>query len=75
MAGYGRQAQTLDQTFPQRLISATEQLSQDELRDRMTTLDEKTEEFKSIGILDETPAHPFDAESLRDITAVPQTFK
>ena len=67
MARYGRQAQTLDQTFPQRLISATEQLSQDELRDRMTTLDEKTEEFKSIGILDETPAHPFDADSLRDM--------
>ena len=67
MAAYGRQAQTLDQTFPQRLISATAQLSQDELRDRMTTLDKKTEEFKSIGILDETPAHPFDADSLRDM--------
>ncbi|MCY4376937.1 MAG: AAA family ATPase [Spirochaetaceae bacterium] len=67
MATYGRQAQTLDQTFPQRLISATAQLSQDELRDRMTTLDKKTEEFKSIGILDETPAHPFDANSLRDM--------
>ena len=67
MARYGRQAQTLDQTFPQRLISAIEQLSRDELQDRMTTLDEKTEEFKIIGILDETPAHPFDANSLRDM--------
>ena len=67
MAAYGRQAQTLDQTFPQRLISATEQLSRDELRDRMSTLDKKNEEFKSIGVLDETPAHPFDASSLRDM--------
>ena len=33
----------------------------------MTALDRKTEEFKSIGILDETPAHPFDADSLRDM--------
>ena len=67
MAAYGRQAQTLDQTFPQRLVSATAQLSQDELRDRMAALDKKTEEFKSIGILDETPSHPFDADSLRDM--------
>ena len=67
MASYGREAQTLDQTFPQRLISATEQLSRDELQARMTTLDEKTEEFKSLGILDETPTHPFDADSLRDM--------
>ena len=67
MAAYGRQAQTLDQTFPQRLVSATAQLSQDELRDRMTTLDKKTEDLKSIGILDETPAHPFDTDSLRDM--------
>lgn len=67
MAKYGREAQTLDQTFPQRLVSATEQLSKDDLQDRMTALDEKTEELKSIGVLDETPAHPFDSESLRDM--------
>ena len=67
MAAYGRRAQTLDQTFPERLISATAQLSPDDLRDRMTTLYRKTEELKSMGLLDETPAHSFDADSLRDM--------
>ncbi len=67
MARYGRKAQTLDQTFPQRLISATEELAQPELQTRMATLDKKTAELKSLGILDETPAHPFDSDSLRDM--------
>ena len=67
MASYGRQAQTLDQTFPQRLVAATEELALEELQARLTALDDKTEEFKAIGILDETPAHPFDVTSLRDM--------
>ena len=64
MATYGRHAQTLDQTFPQRLISATDQLDSDELRKRMTALEEKTEEIQEIGILDDTPTPPFDTTSL-----------
>ncbi len=67
MAEYGRQAQTLDQTFPQRLISATRRLPEDELQERMAILVKKTSEFKAIGILDETPAHPLDAARLRDM--------
>ena len=75
MAEYGREAQTLDQSFPQRLISATQQLPadellpEDELQARMAILDKKTEELKAIGILDETPAHPLDAARLRDMDA------
>ena len=66
MAAYGRQAQRLDQTFPERLISGkTKELPTSELQDRMTILDEKTKEFKAIGILDKTAVHPFDADSLR----------
>ena len=73
MAAYGRHAQTLDQSFPQRLISPTNELAPDELRERMTALDEKTDELRALGILpamsqaeqpDETPNRPFDAASL-----------
>ena len=41
MAAYGRYAQTLDQSFPRRLISATNQLAPGELRKRMTDLDKR----------------------------------
>ena len=64
MAAYGRHAQTLDQSFPQRLISSTHRLAPDELRERMTALDEKTDDLRARGILDETSYRPFDAASL-----------
>lgn len=64
MAAYGRRAQGLDQTFPQRLISATNELAPDKLRARLATLDTKTEELQTIGILDKTPDSPFRAASL-----------
>lgn len=62
MADYGRQAQTLDQSFPQRLLQrseANDNLSVEEIRSRMTDLQHKTDELKDIGILDETPIHKF----------------
>ena len=62
MADYGRRAQTLDQSFPQRLLqqgSAGNGLSIDDIRSRMEDLNRKTEELKKIGILDEAPIHPF----------------
>lgn len=62
MADYGRRAQTLDQSFPQRLLeqgSAGNRLSIDDIRIRMADLNRKTEELKKIGILDEAPIHPF----------------
>lgn len=58
MAEYGRQAQVLDQSFPQRLMQrsgANDILSIKEMRERMSELVRKTEELKDIGILDETP--------------------
>ena len=67
MAAYGRQAQRLDQTFPQRLISATEELNDNELKQRMSDLDKRTDELKVMGILDETPTHPFDVNSLSNM--------
>lgn len=62
MADYGRQAQSLDQSFPQRLLqrgASSANLPVEEIRDRMSTLDKKTDELKEIGILDETPMHRF----------------
>ena len=62
MADYGRQAQSLDQSFPQRLLQrdvSSANLPVEEIRDRMSSLDRKTGELKEIGILDETPMHRF----------------
>ena len=64
MVRYGRESQALDQSFPQRLMSATDELAVDELKEQMSDLDRKTEELKRIGVLDETPAHPFPVDSL-----------
>ncbi len=64
MVKYGRESQALDQSFPQRLISATDELAVDELKKQMSDLDRKTEALKRIGILDESPTHPFPVDSL-----------
>ncbi len=63
---YGRKSQTLDQTFPQRLISATDEMEIDDLKQRMSDLDHRTKELREIGILDEIqiPTHPFPVDSL-----------
>lgn len=52
MADYGRQAQSLDQSFPQRLMSAPQALDSNELQRKMTELNDKTTEFNKIGILE-----------------------
>ena len=62
MADYGRQAQSLDQSFPQRLLqrdASSANLPVQEIRKRMSSLDRKTDELKEIGILDETPMRRF----------------
>lgn len=64
MVKYGRESQALDQSFPQRLISATDELAVDKLKEQMSDLDRKTEGLQRIGVLDETPTHPFDVDSL-----------
>ena len=67
MADYGRQAQTLDQTFPQRLMAASGGERIPDIPTRMEKLTEKTESYKTIGILNETTTHPFDIGSLDDL--------
>ena len=67
MAQYGRTSQALDQSFPQRLMEAVDELQLLELQKRMSDLDDKTSDYTSMGILDKTPTHPFPVSSLGDI--------
>ena len=67
MAQYGRQSQGLDQSFPQRLIEAVDQLEVVEIQERMSKLDEKTADYTRMGILDKTSTHPFPILSLGHI--------
>ena len=67
MAQYGRESQALDQSFPQRLMGPVDELAVPELQDRMSKLDEKTADYKTMGILDKTPTHPFPVSSLGQI--------
>ncbi len=67
MVRYGRQSQALDQSFPQRLIEAVDELEVAELQVRMSKLDKKTADYTEMGILDTTPTHPFSASSLGQI--------
>ena len=73
MAAYGRYAQTLDQSFPRRLISATNQLAPGELRKRMTDLDKKTDELRALGILDKTPDRPEKTDEPRALGILDET--
>ena len=61
---YGRESQALDQTFPRRLISAKDEMPVDDLRKQMSTLDQRTAELRKIGVLNETPPHPFSVDNL-----------
>lgn len=67
MAQYGRQSQTLDQSFPQRLIAASDSLSEEELQEKMAALDERTTELISMGILEKTQTAPFQIEDFKGI--------
>ena len=67
MANYGRQSQALDQSFPQRLISAQKEMPIDDIQIGMSELEEKTTDLMHIGILEETPVHPVQARALERI--------
>jgi len=59
MADYGRKSQTLDQSFPQRLIAEKEdKMSVELLEERISELEKKTADLKKIGILEETQPNP-----------------
>lgn len=67
MASYGRYSQTLDQSFPRRLMSATERMGGADLQAHLSDLNNRTSELMSMGILDETPMQPFPIEDFEDM--------
>lgn len=67
LAQYGRSAQQLDQSFPQRLIQEhIVELELSELKRRMEKLEARQHELSEIGLLEKVPARPFDPDSLDD---------
>jgi len=65
MAGYGQKSQTLDQSFPQRLLASRgDALPPDALKARMETLDKHRNELKTLGLLVRLDSHPFDTAAI-----------
>ena len=65
LAQYSQHAQTLDQSFPLRLLSIPDTLSDNsELKERMVKLETLRQELQEIGLLDESPSLMFDTKKL-----------
>ena len=65
LAQYSQHAQTLDQSFPLRLMSIPDTLSDNsELKERMVKLETLRQELQEIGLLDESPSLMFDTKKL-----------
>ncbi len=74
MARYGQQSQSLDQSFPQRLLNnRTAMLPAETLKERMEKLDARRAELKEIGLLDEPGSHPFDTAALDSLDPAQQS--
>lgn len=67
MADYGRQSQTLDQSFLHRVITAKEEMPVNDLVREISNIKKKTDELKNIGILEETQANPIRVEMPENI--------
>ncbi|AFL73630.1 AAA family ATPase [Thiocystis violascens] len=74
MARYGQQSQSLDQSFPQRLLnSRTAMLPAETLKQRMEKLDARRADLKEIGLLDEPGSNPFDTAALSTLDPAQQS--
>lgn len=70
LSRYGQHSQALDQSFPQRLLAESgTPLEPIELKQRMGILDEKRNDLKKLGLLDdaESVEHPFNPSQLDDL--------
>lgn len=69
LARYGTESQSLDQSFPERLLKAVgaAAMPQDELKRRMTKLNQQRAELQKIGLLDPASTSPFDVASLDEL--------
>lgn len=68
LAGYAKTSQSLDQSFPQRLLSgAMTPLNVEDLKMQMEDLEDKRGDLKRIGLLDEDTNYPFDVTKLESL--------
>ena len=73
LAIYGQKSQTLDQSFPQRLLT-TFLLNDAGLKDRMARLDTQRQELREIGLLDEAATPIFEPSSLDELITKEKKF-
>lgn len=66
---YARESQALDQSFPERLLSASvwTGFSVEDLKIRMQQLERKRAQLKRIGLIGEDTAYPFDVAALEKV--------
>lgn len=68
LSQYASESQSLDRSFPDRLIrSSQEDLSIEEIKRRMSALDEKRALLQTLGLLQDSAAHPFDIGTLDNL--------
>lgn len=74
LTSYAKESQALDQSFPQRLLqSAVRTLSADDLKSRMQSLENKRQQLKRIGLIDEDSNYPFDVTALERLDETRRT--
>ena len=73
-AEYGRQAQALDQSLPQRLIAAQAEMSVADLQSELEEIEDKTAEFMRIGVLQEAHVSPLSASELENMDPAKALF-
>jgi len=71
---YAKQSQSLDQSFPQRLLKSTVRpLTVEDLKKRMQELENKRQQLKKIGLIDEDSTYPFDVKALEELDETRRT--
>lgn len=72
LAIYAKGSQSLDQSFPERLLKGTANwgsLPIEDLKNRMQDLEKKRQQLKWIGLIEEDAAYPFDLSALEKTDA------
>lgn len=68
---YAKNSQSLDQSFPERLLKGTEWggLTLEDLKKRMQELEEKRQQLRRIGLIEQDASYPFDVSALENTDA------
>lgn len=74
LALYAKQSQSLDQSFPQRLLTSPDiAFSVDLLKSKMGELEADRNQLNRIGLIDENTAYPFDVRALEKLDPARRT--